>query len=134
MNRLVAPALLVAALIHLLPAAGMLGPERLQALYGVPLDDASLVILMRHRALLFTLLGLLLVAAAFRPAWRGIALVAGYASVLGFLGFAYAAPGYNAELARVVLADWIALAALVVATIGHYAQRDDGSAGRRADR
>ena len=100
----------------------------------MPLDDASLVILMRHRALLFTLLGLLLVAAAFRPAWRGIALVAGYASVLGFLGYAYAAPGYNAELARVVLADWIALAALVVATIGHYAQRDDGSAGRRADR
>lgn len=134
MNRLVAAALIVVAIIHLLPAVGMLGPERLQALYGVPLDDASLVILMRHRALLFTLLGLLLFAAAFRPAWRGIALVAGYASVLGFLAFAHAAPGYNAELARVVFADWIALAALVAATIGHAARRRDGGARRNAVR
>ena len=41
MNRLVAAALLVAAIIHLLPAAGMLGPERLQALEAVALQRLS---------------------------------------------------------------------------------------------
>jgi hypothetical protein len=132
MNRLIAVALVVAGIIHLLPAAGMLGPDRLQALYGVQLDDPNLVILLRHRALLFALLGLLLVAAAFRAEWRGIALAAGYASVLGFLAFASVATGYNAELARVVRADWIALAALVVATVAHFAPRDAGGAGPRA--
>lgn len=121
MNRLASIGLLVAGIIHLLPALGMLGPERLQALYGVAMDDANLVILMRHRALLFTLLGAFLVAAAFRPTWRGLALAGGYASVLGFFGFAWATPDYSAQIARIVTGDWIALAGLAVATVGHYA-------------
>lgn len=128
MNRLAGAALLVAALIHLLPAAGILGAERLQALYGVALDDPNLVLLMRHRALLFALLGLFLAAAAFRPRWRGVALGAGYASVLGFLALALATAGLNAALQRVVLADWVALAALVVASVAHLAQRRVASA------
>ena len=128
MNRLAGAALLVAALIHLLPAAGILGAERLQALYGVALDDPNLVLLMRHRAVLFALLGLVLAAAAFRPRWRGVALGAGYASVLGFLALALATAGLNAALQRVVLADWVALAALVVASVAHLAQRRVASA------
>lgn len=128
MNRLAGAALLVAALIHLLPAAGILGAERLQALYGVALDDPNLVLLMRHRALLFALLGLFLAAAAFRPRWRGVALGAGYASVLGFLALALATAGLNAALQRVVLADWVALAALVVSSVAHLAQRRVASA------
>lgn len=128
MNRLAGAALLVAALIHLLPAAGILGAERLQALYGVALDDPNLVLLMRHRALLFALLGLFLAAAAFRPRWRGVALGAGYASVLGFLALALATAGLNAALQRVVLADWVALVALVVASVAHLAQRRVASA------
>lgn len=121
MNRLASIGLLVAGIIHLLPALGMLGPERLQVLYGVAMDDPNLVILMRHRALLFTLLGAFLVAAAFRPPWRGVALAAGYASVLGFFGFAWATPDYSAQITRIVTGDWIALAGLAAATVGHYA-------------
>ena len=53
MRYLTAAALVVVGVIHLLPPAGVLGKAQLETLYGVPLQDANLVILMRHRAVLF---------------------------------------------------------------------------------
>jgi hypothetical protein len=77
--------LLLAGGVHLAPVLGILGSARLEALYGLRIEDPGLLLLMRHRALLFGLLGALLVAAAFRPAWQGLALLAAGGSVLGFV-------------------------------------------------
>ena len=115
MSKLIAALLLVAGLIHLLPLAGVLGGERLNSLYGLALDEPNLQILMRHRAVLFGLLGALLVAAALRPGLRGLALFGGLISVLSFLLLAWSAPLYNEALQRVVVADWVALACLLLA-------------------
>jgi hypothetical protein len=49
--------LAIVALIHLVPLTGALGPQRLQALYGLAFDNPDLKILMQHRAVLFGLLG-----------------------------------------------------------------------------
>ncbi|MGQ7960542.1 phosphopantetheine adenylyltransferase [Pseudomonas sp. SP16.1] len=119
MSKLIGFLLLVAGVIHLLPLAGVMGGERLNALYGIALDEPNLQILMRHRAVLFGLLGALLVAAAFVPTLRGAALVGGLVSVLAFLLLACSAPVYNEALRRVVVADWIALACLVPALALH---------------
>jgi hypothetical protein len=114
-NKLIAILLLVAGIIHLLPLAGVPGGERLNALYGLALDEPNLQILMRHRAVLFGLLGALLVAAAFIPGLRSLALVGGFISVISFLLLAWNAPLYNEALRRVVVADWVALACLLLA-------------------
>jgi hypothetical protein len=106
--------LVVGGVIHLLPLSGVLGSERLAALYGLPFDEPNLAILMRHRAVLFGLLGLFLCVAAFRPAWQTIAFVAGFISVVSFLWLARSVGGYNASVARVVVADVVALACLVI--------------------
>ncbi len=119
MQKIVSVLLTAAAVIHLLPLIGVLGPQRLQALYGLAFDEPNLLILMQHRAVLFGLLGAFLLSAAFKPALVPLALGAGLVSVLSFLGFALAAPGYNALLARVVAADWLALALLLVAAALH---------------
>ena len=58
--------LALVAVIHLLPVAGVLGVDRLESLYGVALGDPNLQVLMRHRAVLFGLLGGFLLLAAFR--------------------------------------------------------------------
>lgn len=104
--------LVVAGIIHLLPLGGVLGAERLTVLYGVAIDDVSLTILMRHRAVLFGLLGALLVLAAFRPNLQPLALAAGFVSAGSFLVIALTGGDYNTSLARVVTADVIALACL----------------------
>lgn len=119
MRYLVAAMLVVVGIIHLLPLSGVLGAERLAALYGLPFDDPNLAILMRHRAVLFGLLGLFLVYAAFQPALQALAFVTAFASVASFLWLAWSVGGYNAPLQRVVVADWVALGCLIVGGAAH---------------
>ena len=113
MKYVVAASLLVVGVIHLLPLAGVLGAERVAALYNVSIQDPNLAILMRHRAVLFGLLGGFLVAAAFLPALQTAAFIAGFVSVVSFLALAWSTAGYNAAIGRVVAADLVALACLV---------------------
>jgi hypothetical protein len=115
MNRIVAVALLVAGIIHLLPLPGVLGGAQLERLYGMPFAQPDLLILMRHRAVLFGLLGALLVAAAFRPTLQPLAIAAGLASACAFLVLAWTTGGYGAPLARVVGADVVAIGCLLLA-------------------
>lgn len=114
MRHLVSAMLVVAGVIHLLPLSGVLGADRLATLYGLPFAEPNLAILMRHRAVLFGLLGAALCIAAFRPAWQPWAFAAGFVSVLSFLLLAWMEGGTNAQIARVVMADWVALGALVI--------------------
>ncbi len=114
MRYLVGAALVVVGVIHLLPLTGVLGRAQLEALYGVPLQDANLVILMRHRAVLFGLLGAFFIFAASAPRYQIVALTAGFVSVSSFLWLAWSVGGYNAQTARVFRADIVALVCLVV--------------------
>lgn len=114
MRHLVSAMLIVVALIHLIPVSGALGKDSLAALYGLSFDDPNLAILMRHRAVLFGLLGVFIGFAAFRPAYQPAAFVAGFVSVVSFLGLALAVGGYNAQVGRVFTADIVALLCLMV--------------------
>jgi hypothetical protein len=123
MRTLVSLSLVVVGLIHLLPLPGLFGGTQLAALYGLPFDDPNLLILMRHRALLFGLLGGYCVVAAFRPSLQASALIAAWISVAGFLLLAWSAGGYNAQIARVVIADLVALVSLVAGSVALYRLR-----------
>ncbi|SDH47356.1 hypothetical protein SAMN05216603_109140 [Pseudomonas benzenivorans] len=125
-SKLIAALLILAGIIHLLPLAGVLGAERLAALYGLSFQEPNLLLLMRSRAVLFGLLGALLVYAALRPALQPIALFGGLVSVLSFLCLAWSSPGYNAALGRVVIADRVALAALLLALALYFSVRGKG--------
>jgi hypothetical protein len=117
MSRLCAVLLIVAGVIHLLPLPGVLGVPQLARLYGVDASDPNLAILLRHRAVLFGLLGAALLAAAFRPDWRLVASAVGLASAVAFLWIALAVGDYNAALQRVVVADAIAVLCLTVVAV-----------------
>ena len=119
MRRLVSVGLIVAAVIHILPLSGVLGSDRLVSLYGVFFDDPNLEILLRHRAVLFGVLGFFLLVAAFRSSLQTAAFVVGFASVVSFLLLAWSVGGYNAQIARVFWADIIALAFLVIGVSAH---------------
>ena len=127
MRYLVSAMLVIVAIIHLLPLSGVLGGERLAALYGLSFNDPNLAILMRHRAVLFGLLGLFLLFAAFRPQFQVIAFIAGFVSVVSFLWLAWSMGGYNAQIARVITADIVALACLIIGIVAYlYAQQQKG--------
>lgn len=112
---LVSAVLLLLAAIHLLPVAGAFGPDQLTTLYGVNVGDPNLEILLRHRAVLFGLLGLLCSIAAFVRSLRWLAVVAALISVGSFLWFDSLIDPSADQIARVVIVDWVALVAAVVA-------------------
>jgi hypothetical protein len=115
MHRFIAAMLVVVGVIHLLPLSGVLGPERLSTLYGLSFAEPNIAILMRHRAVLFGLLGLFIIYAAFRPPLQPLAILAGFVSVVSFLWLSWLAEAYNELLGRVVVADIVALACLALA-------------------
>lgn len=114
MRYIVTAMLILVAVIHLLPLSGVLSSERLAALYGLSFTEPNLEILMRHRAVLFGLLGAFLLYAAFHPALQMYALIAGFVSVVSFLYLAWSVGGYNEQLGRVFIADVVALIGLII--------------------
>ncbi len=114
---------LAAGIVNLLPVIGIWSAERLQILYGVSLDDPSLVILLRHRAALFGIVGAILIAAAFSASLRPLAVAAGLVSMLSFVLIAYLVGGYNMELGRVVLIDIVASIILIGAAVANHLGR-----------
>jgi len=123
MRHVVTVALLIAGIIHLLPLSGALGPERLAVLYGTLFSDPNMIILLRHRAVLFGLIGTFLVAAAFLPRLQVAAFIAGLISVVSFLLLAWSVGQYNSSIARIVTVDLMALGALVAGLGAYLLQR-----------
>lgn len=123
--RFVVPVVLVTvAVVHALPLVGVLGADTLTRLYGSPVKDASLELLLRHRAVLFGLLAAFMGYAATQPDLHRLALLAGLVSVVSFLVLAWlshasAASALSAELTTVVRVDAAALVLLVVALALH---------------
>ncbi|MDX2004366.1 MAG: hypothetical protein SFU83_03735 [Meiothermus sp.] len=115
MNYLVSTMLLALAFIHLLPLVGVLGGEPLSRLYGLRFEEPNLSILMRHRAVLFGLLGAFLALSAFQPSMYAIGLIAAFVSVASFVLLAQLEGGYNSHI-RTVL--WVDLAGLACVAIG----------------
>ena len=105
----------VVGAIHLMPVAPVFVPETLSRLYGIAPSDSTLLVLMRHRALLLALVGILCLWASWAPAIRPAALLGASINVVGFLGF-YALYGNPAGALRTIaIADLIALPPLAFA-------------------
>jgi hypothetical protein len=120
LERVITAALLVVSIIHLLPITGFLGASKLSLLYGVDIADPNLEILMRHRAILFGILGALFAYTAFRPELQAMAFIIGFASVLSFFYLSYTVGGFNEAIRKVVIADIVALLALLLASTLYY--------------
>ena len=101
-------ALLIAGVIHLLPLPGVLGTGNLARPYGITVSDPNTAILLQHRALLFGILGALMLVAIPVPSLRIVALSVGFVSAASFIVVAVWVGSYNGEINRVVMADVIA--------------------------
>ncbi len=123
----VVPTLLVmVAVIHLLPAVGVGGRAPLERLYGTAVDEPNLLVPLRHRAVLFGLLGAFLLAAAFDRRLHLAGLVAGLVSVGAFLVLASRTGAMNAHMRRICVVDAVAAACLLGGLLVHLTGRGAG--------
>lgn len=109
--------LLVVAVIHLLPLIGFLGADQLARLYAIHVSDPNLELLMRHRAILFGILGAVFVLAAIRPSYRVLAFSAASVSIGSFLYLCWSADSINDALRGVQIVDLVAGVGLVAAIV-----------------
>ncbi len=127
MTKIANACIVLCAVVNLGPVVGVLGAERLRGLYGLTFADPNLLVLMRHRALLFAIVGGLLLAALFRPELRPAAMIAGLFSMLTYVAIAAFTNDLNPELRRVMWIDVFASIALAVAfAIDRYAGAGSG--------
>jgi len=116
-ENLITGLMLVVAAIHLVPISGFFGTDRLSALYGIEVDSPDLEILMRHRAVLFGILGAFFAYAAFVPALQPIAFVAAAASLASFFYLAVAVGDYSRPIRKIVFGDVVAVICLATAIL-----------------
>lgn len=91
-------------------------PGRIPAVYGVPVDGAETAVLLRHRAVLLTLVGLVLVASAFRREVRSAAIPAAAVAMATFALFTFSADVDDRQR-RVATADVVLLGLLAAAAV-----------------
>jgi hypothetical protein len=117
MSKVISICLVIVAVINLLPLVGVLSAEKLERAYSITLANNDLVILMRHRALLFGVLGVFILYSASYPVYQNAAMIMAAISMLGYVILVYSVGGYNQSLYKVLLVDFVGLAVLSLAVV-----------------
>ncbi len=125
-NRCGRALLVVVGVVNAVPALGLVSAEWMRSAYGLGLSSNDLALLLRHRAVLFGMLGASLVVAAWRPCWRGPTAAANAVSLMTFPILALTAGPVNTALLRVAALDIGAVAALSTGVV--LLRRNRGSA------
>ena len=111
--------LAMVAVINLLPVVGLFSAERLAQGYGIEVSGNDLQVLLRHRALLFGIIGGFVVYALFVPLAAWPAMVMAGVSMVGFMIVALMFGPINEALRTVFLADVVGIVALTIAMVLH---------------
>ena len=116
-SKIITLLIVVVGIINFIPIIGVLSSDLLTKLYGINIQDNNMLILMKHRALLFGITGGFIIYAAFQPTLHKMAFIIGFISMLGFVAIALQTGQYNSLLSRIVIVDIVASAFLFIAVI-----------------
>ena len=117
MERLTKIILVLVGLVNFFPVIGLTSSEKLASLYGIDAPGGDLLILLQHRALLFGVLGAIIICSAFRHHLRRAAVIMGFLSMLGFIVLLLLSNNYGGKLWTVALVDLIASIALAIVAV-----------------
>lgn len=117
MSKAISSCLIIAGLINFFPVLGVFSTTVLSNAYGIPEPQGNLAILLQHRALLFGILGAIIIASVFKKHLQTTAVLAGLVSTIGFIGIAVMAGSYGDKIQSVIVADVVAVVLLVLVVI-----------------
>jgi len=121
MNKIVIALLVLVGLINFLPVIGVISASKIAQAYSVELVSNDLIILMRHRALLFGIVGGFVLYSIIAPQYQVVAMVMAAISMLGFLGLMWSVGGYNSSILKVAIVDIVGIGFLITAAVSKYA-------------
>ena len=125
MGKSITFCLVVVGLINLAPVVGVISAQKLESAYSVTLAGNDLAILMRHRALLFGILGAFILYSAFVPFYQSAAMIMGGVSMIGFALLVFGTGDYNEAIGKVLFIDILGILVLLAAVILKYVFKAD---------
>ena len=107
--------LFITGIINLLPSILAFLPGKISDSYGIKIPDANYELLLRHRAILFMIVGGLLLYSAISKNYYNLAVIVGMVSMLSYVVL-YLSIGkeINPELTKVMKIDVAAIGILAV--------------------
>jgi len=109
--------LVLVGLINLIPVLGVFSASQMAQTYAIDIDTTDLELLMRHRALLFGIIGGFVLVAVIKPSYRPPAMMMAGVSMSGFMVLTLMLTGINDALYKIFWADVLGLGCLLVAVI-----------------
>lgn len=106
--------LVIVGLINIAPLAGVSSAASLENLYGVELVNVDMIILLRHRAILFGMLGAFILYAAFKPHLQLAACLAALVSMVSFIVLVYLQGDGGDAVQKIVRVDLFASTLVVI--------------------
>lgn len=117
MNKVVPGLLILVGMINIIPVFGLFSDEAINRAYGLAINDPNLVVLLRHRALLFGLIGGFVLYSIFVPQVQAAALVMSAISMVGYLVLFLLISDTNQQLFTVARFDLFGIVLLIVAVV-----------------
>lgn len=114
-DKIIAAILLIVGIVNLLPIVAFFDISKTLKLYGVSITENNLMILMRHRGVLLSLIGIALIVSAFKSDYRILAIALALISKITFIFLTFTAENYTSEIKQVALIDIGAIILLLLA-------------------
>lgn len=108
----------IAGVINLLPSLLAFFPDRIAKSYGIEIADVNYELLLRHRAILFGVIGGFMILSALKRIHYKAATTIGLISMISFiLLFLLIGDGISPELKKVMIIDVVATVILCLGAI-----------------
>jgi hypothetical protein len=116
-QKIITACYLIVGFINFGPIMGVWGAGRLKALYGLEITSPDLLLLLQHRAVLFGIVGGLVLLSAIKHSLRKSAAIAAFISMSAYLILAVSGGPINEALLGVAYIDTAAILILLLAII-----------------
>jgi len=120
LNKAITICLIIVGLINFIPTIAIISAQKLEAAYSIKLISNDLIILLRHRALLFGILGGFILYSVKATYYQGAAMIMAGISMLGYVVLMFTVGGYNEALYKILIIDVVGIVILSLAVIFKY--------------
>jgi hypothetical protein len=114
LEKIISALLVLVGAINFYPVIGVLSAQTLTNLYLIDVQSGDILILLRHRAILFGILGAFIIYSAFKPEFQWLAITFGLISMLSFIVITFLVGDYGAGIRKVIIADVVASILLII--------------------
>ena len=112
--------LFISGIVNILPFFLTFLPEKISKSYGIQVLDMNYELLLRHRAVLFGIIGGILIFSSLTKKYYDLSTMVGLVSMVSFIILYFLIGNINMELKKIMLIDVVASLTLFVGALLYF--------------